>query len=84
MAQIEQKKRVVASIPQKTICVAESTQEFSYFKKVFLTVLEAKYLLAKGKQVMEESFTTKDGVTNVHYFIYVNMDWLEDHLPPAK
>lgn len=83
MAQSEQKKHVVASIPQKTICVASSTQEFSYFKKVFLTILEAKYLLAKGKQVMEESFV-KDEVVHTNYFIYVNMDWLEDHLPPAK
>lgn len=84
MAQIEQKKRVLSSIPQKTICVAEATREFSYFKKVFLTVLEARYLLTKGKQVLEESFTTKDGIIQVRYFIYVNMDWLEDHLPPAK
>lgn len=83
MAQIEQEKRFVASVPQKTICVAEATREFSHIKKVFLTVLEAKYLLAKGKQVMEETFTRGE-VTHVHYFVYVTMDWLEDHIPSAR
>lgn len=84
MAQIEHDERKVVTIPPKTISVAQSTGDFSHFKKMFLTILEAKYLISKGKEVLREEFVCRDGSERVNYFVYVNFDWLEDHLPTLR
>lgn len=84
MAQVKHEERRVVAVPPKTISVAQSTRDFSHFKKMFLTILEAKYLISKGKEVMMEEILCADGSKRVNYFVYVNFDWLEDHLPPMR
>lgn len=85
MAQIERRENRVVSetTVHKTVSVIDK-MEYSHSKKIFLNILEAKYLVEKGKKVLEERITLSDGTVRHNFFVWVNFSCIEEDLPTVK
>lgn len=84
MASMQHENRVVSETTvHKTVSIPDRI-EYSHSKKIFLNILEAKYLVEKGKEVLEERVTLSDGTIRHNFFVWVSFSCIEDDLPTRK
>lgn len=84
MSQMQYENRVVSETTvRKTISIPKGI-DYSHSKKIFLTILEAKYLEEKGREIFEEKVTLSDGTVRHHLFVWVNFSCIENDLPLMK
>lgn len=77
MAQMQHENRVVSETTiRKTVSIIDK-MEYSHSKKLFLNILEAKYLVSKGKEVFEERITLPDGTVRNNFFVWIDFSYIE-------
>ena len=84
MASMQRENRVVSETTvHKTVSIPDRI-EYNHSKKIFLNILEAKYLVEKGKEVLEERVTLSDGTIRHNFFVWVSFSCIEEDLPSRK
>lgn len=85
MARVERhENRVVSETTvHRTVSILNRV-DCRHTKKVFLNILEANYLVSRGKEVFVEDITFPDGTIKSTYFVWINFSCIEENLPTVK